>query len=328
MSIRIAFHGAGFIAGMHARALAKVPEVALVGVFSKPHATAEAFAAKHAGIEVFSDFREMLDQAKPDAVFIGIPPFAHTNEVEEAAARGIHVFIEKPIALEIEKAQRMVEVAEAAGIITQVGFQMRYHPAVEMLRERIASGEAGVPVLFTGRYWTHMDGSPWWRDRNCSGGQITEQVIHLYDLAAHLMGEGKLASATGYLANVTHQDREDYTIEDVSAGMIPLASGGVAMITGCNAVRPMHFIADFRAVFANAFLDYSSTGQAWVTPDTARLTAGENVLAEWSQPVDLWAAQDADFIAAIREKRPSRTPLKDGLRALEWVRSVVPNLSH
>jgi len=325
--LSVAFYGAGFMAQTHARVLVQIPEVRCIAVCASGDPSADAFAAEQGeGMQVFADYTEMLDTAKPDVVYICVPPFAHGNEVEQAAERGVHVFIEKPVALEVPVARRMVEAAEAAGIVTQVGFQMRFHPAVLALEERIASGAAGDPVLFTGRYWTNMDGKNWWKDRARSGGQILEQVIHLYDLAAHLMGEADLDRACGHLANVAHRDDPDYRMEDVSAGMLPHSSGGVSVITGCNAVRPMHFLADYRAVFAHDFLDYQTTGRPWEQADRAVLSSGETVVGEWNTAVDLSEAISADFLAAVREKSGARVPLRDGLRALEWVHAVQSRL--
>lgn len=327
LPITIAFHGAGFMTRMHAGALAKIPNVRPVAVCASGDPSADAFAAEQkGGLRVFDEYTSMLDTAKPDAVYICLPPFAHGGEVEEAAARGIHVFAEKPIALEADAARRMVEAAEAAGIVTQVGFQMRFHPAVQMLKQRIASGEAGKPVLFTGRYWTNMDGKDWWRDRSRSGGQILEQVIHLYDMAAHLMGEADLQAACGHLANVAHRQDSSYRIEDLSAGLFKHPDGALSIVTGCNAVRPNRFIADYRAVFSNDYLDYCCTGQPWVSPDTAVLTSGETVVGEWNDTVDLGLAVNADFIAAIRGGRPANVPLRDGLRAIEWVQAAQSRL--
>jgi len=325
--VTVAFLGAGFMTRTHAGVLAKIPGVRTVAVCAGGDPSAEAFAEEQdGGVQVFSNYTEMLDTAKPDAVYICIPPFAHRDEVEQAAKRGIHVFVEKPIALEAETARRMVQVVEEAGIVSQVGFQMRFHPAIRMLKERIASGEAGKPVLFTGRYWTNMEGSDWWKDRARSGGQILEQVIHLYDLAAHLMGDADLEKTCGHLANIAHREDPSYKMEDVSAGILAHADGALTIITGCNAVRPMHFIADYRVVFSHDYLDYRSTGQPWVSPDTATLSSGETVVGDWSDPVDLWLAIDTDFIDAIREGRCAQVPLRDGLRALEWVHAVQSKL--
>jgi len=315
------------MAGMHAKALSGFPDVRLVGVCDKANESAAAFAREHGRGEltVYDTFQSMLDGARPDALYVCIPPFAHGDEVEEAARRGIHVFVEKPIALSAERARSMVEAVESAGVKSQVGFQMRFHPAVMELKRRIEAGQAGRPVLFTGRYWTALDGKSWWKDRACSGGQILEQAIHIYDLAAHLMGEARLSLATGYLANVAHRDDPSYRIEDVSIGLLPLVQSGACVVTGCNAARAMHFIADFRAVFDRVMLDYRCAGQSWITPDAATMSCGEEIVAEWSDPVDLTRAIDADFIGSIHENRPPAVPIREGLRAIEWVEAVTRN---
>lgn len=320
---RIVFLGAGFMAGAHAKALSKMADVEIVGVCAAGDPSAERFAETFSPpVQVYKDFKTMLNEARPHAVYICLPPFAHSGEVEEAARRGLGVFLEKPISLTIERARSMVVAVEKAGVTNQIGFQMRFHPAVQEMQRRIAAGEAGCPVLFVGRYWTCMDGSPWWRDSSKSGGQILEQVIHIYDLAAHLMGPAHLAKTVGHLANLTHQTDPSYQIEDLSVGLLFLSSGGVCTITGCNSARPMHFIADFRAVFANAMLDYRCSGQPWVIPDAATLTIGDGIAGEWSAAVDLIELEDRHFIDALDQGTSTNVPLNEGLRALEWVLAV------
>ncbi len=322
--MRVGFVGAGSMSLQHAKRLAKGDQAEVVAVcHPRPERAAKFVEAQPRSVQVYTDGEAMFDREKLDALYLCIPPYAHTGLAEQAAARGIHLFLEKPLALEWEAARRMTEAAEQAGVVTQVGFQFRFREGVQALKRLLESGEAGRPTLFSGRYWTNMDGNSWWRDRSRSGGQLIEQLIHLYDLAGHFLGEADLARTTGYVANLCHKGRPDYTIEDTSVGVQVMRNGGVSVITGSNNALAGHYIGDFRVVCERALLDYHSTGQGWVKADRSTLHVGGECRGEWEETGDATLALNDDFITAIREGRPAAIPIREGLRAQEWVQAVM-----
>ena len=320
-NLRLGIAGSGFIAGVHANALNQIPGVELAGVTDPDRERMAAFADKHQIAAAFPSFQAMLDTGSLDAVYLCIPPFAHTNEVELAATRGLHLFLEKPIALDSARAARMVAAIESAGVKSQVGLHYRFRKSVRMLKRLLDSGEAGRPTLFSGRYWTNMDGSPWWRDRARSGGQIYEQVIHLYDLALHLCGH--VETATGMIRNICHQNLPDYSIEDTSVGALQFKNGALGVVTGSNCAIPGHFLGDFKLVCEKFTLDYHCTGQHWVTPDSARLSRVDGTVENFVEDEDPYLLESQDFITAIRKNLPTLTPARAGLESIQLVESLL-----
>jgi len=324
-TLRIGILGGGFIAGVHAKALKQIPGIDLVAVTDTDEARAAAFAAEHQISSRFTSFQAMLDAVPIDAAYLCVPPFAHNGEAELAAARGLHLFLEKPIALDSAHAGRMVAAIESAGVKSQVGFHYRFRKSVRMLKRLIDSGEAGRPTLFTGRYWTNMDGAPWWRDRSRSGGQIFEQIIHLYDLARHFCGD--VEAVRGVIRNLCHEYRADYSIEDTSAGTLEFKSGAVGVITGSNCAVPVHFFGDFRVVCEKLTFDYQCAGQNWVTPDSARLYRGAEEIETIIEDENPYLLESRDFIEAIRTGGPTLTPARAGLESIQLVEAVLADAS-
>ena len=324
--LRVGILGAGFMGQTHGQRLIARQDVEVVAVCD---AVAEATGKLQGKLGlpsagVFSNFDRMLANAGLDVLYVCLPPFAHNGEVEQAAAKGIHLFLEKPIALDVQRGTAMVAAIEKAGIVSQVGFHFRFRQGVEQLRRMIADGSAGQPTLFEGRFWCNMLGGAWWRDKNRSGGQIVEQLIHIYDLALHLFGEP--VSVTGRLENLTHRQVADYSIEDTSIGTICFKNGALATVTGSNVALPMHFLGDWRVVCERALLDYRCTGQHWVTPDASTLFRhdGEKISrAEFTEDADVYASETNDFLTAIATNGRTRTPVQDGLNSLRVVRAVV-----
>lgn len=167
-------------------------------------------AAPHlyAETRVFDDFHEMLGQARPDAVFIGVPPSAHArtqppDDMElVCAATGVHMFIEKPLSCmppeDVAPIAEAMARAQVNGLIVSVGYMFRYSRAVRRMCELIDQTPGGIRA-FLARYncaYSQIDKKEWW-DIRFSGGPIVEQATHFCDLARLLGGEVNLASVQG-----------------------------------------------------------------------------------------------------------------------------------
>jgi len=321
--LQVGILGAGGMGRNHAKRLATLEDVEIVGICSKPLETAEALAELlKLEIPTCDSFERMLADVPMDALYVCLPPFAHDGQVEAAAAKGVHLFLEKPIALDLARAESMAQAADRAGVVTQVGYHMRFQQSVQRLKAMLADGSAGKPVQFQGRYWCNIDpDSGWWRDKSKSGGQITEQLTHIYDMACYLLGEPTVA--IGWMANLAHTDQPEYTVEDTSIGMLRFENGPVASISGSNTSAPMHFFGDYRICCEKVTMEYRTTGQHWVTPDSATIYLGEEETEEFTEDADLYLAETLDFLAAIRESRPALTPIANGVRAIRAVEAVV-----
>ena len=219
--LRIAFIGTGGVnfGGAegpwdHATRLEKLGGLTIVGLADPDIARAEQVLAQrrsgaaghlYAETRVFGDFHEMIRLAKPDAVFIGVPPSAHAQakppgDMELAcAAAGVHMFIEKPLSSappqEIGHIAEALVRAQGHGLIVSVGYMFRYSRAVQRMEELVEQTPGGLRA-FVARYdcaYSQIDKKAWW-DIRTSGGPIVEQATHFCDLARLLGGEVDLAS--------------------------------------------------------------------------------------------------------------------------------------
>ncbi|MBD3239130.1 MAG: hypothetical protein GF331_00985 [Chitinivibrionales bacterium] len=323
--IRVGILGTGFMAQTHGKRLASMEGVDIGGICDLTRELGESLNQTLGTQAVaFDSFPAMLDEASLDAVYVCLPPYAHSGQVEAAAARGLHVFLEKPIALDVARGESMAAAVAKAGVVSQVGFHMRFRKSVQAFKELIDSGEAGTPTLFSGRFWCNMLGNDWWRDREKSGGQVLEQVIHIYDLALHLLGPA--ATVSGFMDNLCHEGADDYTIEDTSVGTVRFVNGSMASITGSNCALPEHFISDYRVACGKALLDYRTTGN-WRDTDEASVYryGGKSDMeqTQFTEDSDPFLAESEDFIQAIRNGGSTKTPITDGLAALKLVAAVV-----
>ena len=274
---------------------------------------AAAFSQKYTNGQapVFADHYDMFGQIPLDVVVISLPPYAHSDQVEIAASLGVHVFIEKPIALTSEQGWRMVNAAEKAGIVTQVGFMFRFGEAIEHLKEMIDSGAAGQVGLMSARYFCNSLHSPWWRNRDLSGGQLVEQVIHMVDLMRFLMGDA--VTVYSRQQNIFHQEIDDYTVEDVSATIFGFPKGGVGVIYATNGAIPNRWINDYRVVSNNLTVEFTDANHA-TFHYTAQSDRQPEVIAS---DRDFYLSEMQDFLAAIRTGQTARTSLREGAKSLD-----------
>lgn len=313
--MRIGILGCGGFAHKHAEVSQGLADEVTLAAFCDRNAwKAEAFRDKYApDAAVYTDHRAMFDGAKLDAAIICLPPYGHTDEVERAAEHGIHLLMEKPIALTSDDAWRMVEASERAGIKTQVGFMFRFGAAIEDFKARQAAGETGAVGMMTARYFCNALHADWWRQIDKSGGQVVEQVIHMFDLLRYLMGDP--VSVYSRQTNLFHQDVPDYTIEDVSATIVGFERGELGVIYATNNAIPGRWINDYRVVAQRMTADFTNCNTATFTPTDA---AGREPI-EVKSDRDFRRALLLDLIEAIRTGGATRTPMREGAKSLDLV---------
>lgn len=314
--LRAGILGCGGIAPKHAQAaLALQDEITLVAFCDHTEAKARALAGQFAvgSAQTFTDYRALIERADLDLLIVCLPPFAHRDEIELAAARGIHLLVEKPIALTSTRAWQMVTAVEHAGIKTQVGFMYRFGAAVTHLQKQLAHGEVGAPGLFSARYFCNALHAPWWRIREKSGGQLIEQAIHLFDAMRFLLGEP--ATVFCRQANVFHRATPDYSIEDVSATIFSFANGALGVIYATNGAIPGRWSKEWRVVTQKLVAEFSDWNNATFTRTDAQPLSSARI----ASTQDVFILQMRDWVNAIRTQGETRTPMREGAKSLDLV---------
>lgn len=242
-----------------------------------------------------------------DAVWVCIPPYAHGGEVEEAAARGIHVFVEKPIALSLDVAEKMEAAVQRAGVVSWVGYHMRQ--AFSVRRVKALLEEMGGRVgLVVGRWWGSIVGGPghWWWSADKGGGQLVEQATHIYDLARFLAGD--VVQVYAELGREMYGDMEGFTIEDASAAVMRFRSGAVGVITAtCGAKRGGYRVE--MDVFARDL-------QAHIEGTERAIIYMNDAMFNIESRNDPYFDEDYKFILAVQGRGESEVPLSEGVKTL------------
>lgn len=316
-TLKVGFLGAGMMVERHANCLKKLGGTEIVAICSPRESRGTELLKKlEVDGSVYTDCDKMLSREKLDVLYVCIPPFAHNGQVEAAAAKGIHLFLEKPIALTEDRARSMVSAVEKAKVMTQVGYHNRFGHAVQKLRKMIISGEAGVPTMFVGSYQCNCIHSEWWRDVMRSGGQVVEQAIHVYDLASFFFDIPE--SVTGRMANLVHGHILDYTVDDTSAAIIKFKNGALASITASNCAVPQEWNAIFSVICENVTVQFRSASDA-IFIHTKNNNAQKEIV---SLDENLYLLESQNFLRSIAGNESPIAPITDGLQSLRIVLNV------
>ena len=197
--VRIGVIGAGFMGSMHTQCYALLPGVKLVGIADCRKEKAVELADKF-GCIAYENAGNLLKNSEVDAVDICLPTFLHKKWVIKAAKAGKHVLCEKPIALTVKDADKMVEAADKQGVIFMVAQVIRFWPEYVRLKEIYQKGELGRLVSL---HLTRLSPTPTWGWENWlgtsqkSGGALIDLHIHDTDYLQYLLGQPKSLYSVG-----------------------------------------------------------------------------------------------------------------------------------
>ncbi|HSR15157.1 MAG TPA: Gfo/Idh/MocA family oxidoreductase [Gemmatimonadales bacterium] len=155
--------------------------------------TAQKFRDTH-GLPVCGDYRDVLDDPEIDAVLLTIPHRMHEEAVLAAVAAGKQVFCEKPLALTVASARRMIEAANGAGLVLGIGHERRFEPAWEEIKRMAVDGEFGT-IIHMEAHWSHdrwlgMAPDNWRGSKEeAPAAGWTGMGVHLSDMMVSLAGQ-------------------------------------------------------------------------------------------------------------------------------------------
>jgi predicted dehydrogenase len=140
--MRVAVIGAGTMGANHARVYSELPDAELVAIADIDEARLQS-APREASTRLYPDARELFAEEQPDGVSIAVPTRRHLDAALAATEREIALLVEKPLAGEIDDAQRIRRAAETSNVPLMVGYVERFNPAVQELKRRLETGVLG-----------------------------------------------------------------------------------------------------------------------------------------------------------------------------------------
>jgi predicted dehydrogenase len=333
-TIRIALVGAsGGIAETHLGAIARCPELRIVGMCDVVDRPMRDRAAG-AGCPSFSDWRAMLKAVEPDLVTVATPHPFHPLVAVDAMRAGAHVLTEKPMAVEVRDADRMVAVSKATRRILAVNFQMRLRAVEEEMKRRVDAGEVGELIrTLCVEPWYRSDAyyrSATWRGKwgPEGGGVLMNQAPHTQDLLCWLAGMPR--RVWGWARTRFHP----MECEDSAQAMLEYPNGAPGYITTSTVEPGVH--GRLQIIGEKGGLELAGRELFKITFTPSILKHMRNAKGMWDQPKSdmqlikvpkggggLHYDVYRDLIRAIRTGSQPRTNAAEGRKSLELANATV-----
>ncbi len=248
---RVAIIGVGAVAQMHAQALAELPQATLVAGSCRTQAKGKAFSERW-GCAWYADYESMLATEKPDVACVCTPSGLHLEPVLACARRGVHVLCEKPLEVDVARAERMITACKRGHVTLGGVFPLRFSPVMQAVHEAAVQGRFGHVASINAYV-------PWWRDDAYyaperwqgtreldGGGALINQAIHMVDvlqwMASATMpylarGVNPVEEVFGFTACRGH-DPGVLEVEDTAVAAIRFRSGAVGQLLAATSMFP------------------------------------------------------------------------------------------
>ena len=242
-NLRVGIAGLGRLGQRHAEALAfRTRHCELVAACS-PVASERAFAGEHLGIErLYEDFDAFIADPLLDAVVLVTPTSLHADQTIAALKAGKHVFVEKPLALNVADCERVLSVAQQhPAQVAMVGFVRRFDPSYLNAYASIAAGEIGRPFLVRSQTCDQNDPEGFFvRFAPTSGGIFMDCSVHDIDLARWLLGRPKALRAFATGTNALHPALAEFGDVDNGMALVEFEGGARAMFYASRTMAHGH----------------------------------------------------------------------------------------
>lgn len=330
--LKFALVGCGRIAPKHVDALTSgaVPGAELVAVCDEQFERAQAIAQRHAHVRPFQNRFQMLETlgADVDVVTILTPSGLHAQHAVDIAKFGKHVVVEKPMALTLSDADRMIAACDAAGVRLFVVKQNRYNHPVKKLRQALEAGRFGKLVMGTVRVrWCrtqkYYDQDTWRGTWAYDGGVFANQASHHVDLLQWMMGdvESVFAKTTTRLVNIE--------TEDTGVVVLRFKNGALGVIEATTATRPKDLEGSLSVLGEKGTVEIAGFAvNEMKTWNFAESVPGDDEVVEKYRvaPPNVYGFGHTEYLNKVVESiRDGRSALVDGLegrKSLELISAI------
>jgi len=318
MPLRIAFAGTGWACRVHARAARAYAGAELAAVVNHKPESRAAFVAEYGIPRQYATVEELLADGGADALVIGTPNFLHAPQAIAALQAGVHVMVEKPMAMDATEAQCMVKAAASGRAFLMLAQCFRFHPELIWLREQLAAGRLGR-VVRTKSYGVHVAWGPsgWFVDKRLAGGgALADMGVHAIDATRFVLGDPQPESV--YARVGTHYGT--YNVDDTGVILVNWRGGVTSYVEsgwwqphsdGPCAATQIYGTLGFGQAFPTELAVRESPGA-----DPIRVACGISLDRVHHPPQSVYDAQMAHFLSCIRESRQPSPGGADGLASM------------
>jgi predicted dehydrogenase len=321
-TVKLGIIGLGYIGQIHLRHCSKIRNVevsAVADVSTKALNNAKKNGAK----KTFTNYSDLLKDPEVEAVIIGLPTHLHLKCAEEAAEAGKAIFLEKPMALNVDEAKEIISAAQRNSVKLMMGYPMRFNKQFGVVKESIEKGQLGdvenahATFISSGPFFHRAEGHTpvpvpdWWFIKELTGGGVLVDLgSHIINLMRWYFGEiTDIRSHLGYRFNMD--------FEDSAMCLAKFESGTVALINVGWFSQEYSFRLDFFGSAKNVNTKHSPSSP--LVAAAQMLTTGKS---KFYQPY-LYELQH--FVDCVINDLPPASSGNDGLKDLEAINLAYKN---
>lgn len=220
--VKVGLIGAGKMGISHLAILGAHPDAEVVGVCDTSKMVIEALE-KYSPFPCFTDYKKMLQQAKPDAVVVAVPTKYHASMVKELLQMGVHVFVEKPFCLRPEEGVELIQLAKSRNLVNQVGYHNKFVGTFEEVKRLLKAGAIGDIYHFMGQAYGPVVIKPkqdtWRSNPEEGGGCLMDYASHVIDLINYLLSPVQSVQSSSLKSIFSKQ------VDDAVYAMMSLQNG-------------------------------------------------------------------------------------------------------
>lgn len=329
MSIKFALAGCGHIAKRHAEHIHNHPEAELVAVFDTKSDRTKSLAEAH-NCKAANSLEDLLAQDF-DILNICAPNGNHAEIAMAALKAGKHVLVEKPMALNIEDAEKMIDLSMRHGRQLFVVKQNRFNPPVKAVKELLEEGKLGqIYAVQVNCFWNRNEQyykqSDWKGTKALDGGTLYTQFSHFVDIFYYLFGD--IDNISGIVSNVNHADMIDF--EDTGFFNFAFKNGGIGSFNYTTSCHLKNMEGSITVFAENATIKIG--GQYLNTIDFQRCTGFEIPELEQSGTANDYGFYQgsmsnhdkliANVVDALKGRQPIMTNAMEGLKVVDIIQRM------
>lgn len=317
-SLRIGIVGLGRLGQRHAQALAFSTRNCTLTAACSPVESERVYATEQLGIaQVYSRYEDLLADPNIDAVVLVTPTSLHADQAIAALQAGKHVFVEKPLALNVPDCERVLaEAAKHPALVAMVGFVRRFDPSYRAAQASIEAGEIGRPFIVRSQTCDQNDPDGFFvKFAPTSGGIFMDCSVHDIDLARWMLGRPKAlrAYATGTVA--LHPGLSEFGDVDNGLAIVDFEGGAKAVFYASRTMAHGHETSTEIIGTAGKLLVGEHAARDRVVKSDSH-GVRHAVLKDFYERFEAaFAAEMGEFVAACRGERALTLTLSDALEA-------------
>ncbi|TVY08116.1 Gfo/Idh/MocA family protein [Paenibacillus cremeus] len=327
--MRFAIVGAGVISPFHARAISQHPDAELVAIADVETDKARKLADEHGvgAASIYADYQEMLKRDDIDAVSVCVPSGMHGEITIAAAEAGKHIFCEKPLDIQKDVMNRMIQTARDRQVKLGCVYQRRVMPSTVVAKKAIQEGKLGKLVLGDA-YLKYYRSPEYYRTAGWrgtwsmdGGGALMNQGVHGIDVIQWLMGD--VESVFAYSAPLVRE----IEVEDTAVAVLKYKNGAFGVIQGTTSVYPAQETR-FEIHGENGTIVFADSGiKQWKFANSDEpMPEVEGRVNSSSDPTKISADGHFvlidDLIQSIRENRDPLITGEDAKKAVELILAI------